>query len=116
MQVLDQVEQLFMKETPPSVNVGETVRVHTKVVEGEKERIQVFEGVVIAMRGGGTREMVTVRKISFGVGVERTFPVHSPQVIKIDRVRSGRVRRAKLYFLRDKKGKASRLKEITNEG
>jgi len=115
MQVLDQVEQLFMKETTPKVDVGDTVRVHSKVVEGEKERIQVFEGVVIGMRGGGTREMLTVRKISFGIGVERTFPVHSPQVIKIDRVRSGRVRRAKLYFLRDKKGKAARLKEVKHE-
>ena len=115
MQVLDQVEQLFMKETTPAVSVGDTVRVHSKVVEGEKERIQVFEGVVIGLRGGGNRAMMTVRKISFGVGVERTFPLHSPQVIKIDRVRSGRVRRAKLYFLRDKKGKAARLKEVKNE-
>ena len=115
MQVLDQVEQLFMKETTPEVSVGDTVKVHSKVVEGEKERIQVFEGVVIGLRGGGTRAMMTVRKISFGVGVERTFPLHSPQVIKVDRVRSGRVRRAKLYFLRDKKGKAARLKEVKNE-
>ncbi|MDA8027532.1 MAG: 50S ribosomal protein L19 [Nitrospiraceae bacterium] len=115
MQVLDQVEQLFMKEEAPKVSVGETVRVHTKVVEGEKERIQVFEGVVIGVRGGGTREMMTVRKISFGVGVERTFPLHSPQVIKVDHVRSGRVRRAKLYFLREKKGKAARLKEAKEE-
>ena len=115
MQVLDQVEQLFMKDEAPKVAVGETVRVHFKVVEGEKERVQVFEGVVIGIRGGGTREMMTVRKISFGIGVERTFPVHSPQVIKIDRVRAGKVRRAKLYFLRDKKGKAARLKESSEE-
>lgn len=115
MQVLDQIEQLFMKENPPQVAVGETVRVHFKVVEGEKERVQVYEGVVIGMKGGGTREMITVRKISFGVGVERTFPVHSPQVIKIDRVRVGRVRRAKLYYLRNKKGKAARLKEAKEE-
>ncbi len=115
MQVLDQVEQLFMKDEAPKVAVGETVRVHFKVVEGEKERVQVFEGVVIGIRGGGTREMITVRKISFGIGVERSFPVHSPQVIKIDRVRAGKVRRAKLYFLRDKKGKAARLKETSEE-
>ncbi|MDA8058930.1 MAG: 50S ribosomal protein L19 [Leptospirillum sp.] len=112
MNVIDQVEQLYMKENPPEARIGETVRVHLKIVEGEKERIQVFEGVVIALRGGGTRSMMTVRKISFGVGVERIFPLHSPQIIKIERVRVGKVRRAKLYFLRTKKGKAARLKEV----
>ncbi|MHB8422688.1 MAG: 50S ribosomal protein L19 [Leptospirales bacterium] len=112
MNVLDQVEQLYMKETPIDVRIGETVRVHLKIVEGEKERIQVFEGVVIALRGGGTRAMMTIRKISFGIGVERMFPMHSPQIVKVERVRAGRVRRAKLYYLRTKKGKAARLQEI----
>ncbi len=112
MNVLDQVEQLYMKENPTDVRIGETVRVHLKIVEGEKERIQVFEGVVIALRGGGTRAMMTVRKVSFGIGVERIFPLHSPQIVKIERIRAGKVRRATLYYLRGKKGKAARLQEI----
>ena len=112
MNVLDQVEQLYFKENPVDVRIGETVRVHLKIVEGEKERVQVFEGVVIALRGGGTRSMMTVRKISFGVGVERMFPLHSPQIVKVDRVRVGKVRRDKLYYLRTKKGKAARLQEV----
>lgn len=112
MNVLDQVEQLYMKDNPMDVRIGETVRVHLKIVEGEKERIQVFEGIVIALKGGGTRAMMTVRKVSFGVGVERIFPLHSPQIVKIERIRSGKVRRAKLYYLRGKKGKAARLQEI----
>jgi large subunit ribosomal protein L19 len=87
------------------------VRVHVRVVEGEKERIQVFEGVVIARKGGSSRETFTVRKISYGMGVERIFPLHSPMIDKIDVVRAGRVRRAKLYYLRSKKGRAARIRE-----
>ena len=87
------------------------MRVHVRVVEGEKERIQVFEGVVIARKGGSSRETFTVRKISYGMGVERIFPLHSPMVDKIDVVRAGRVRRAKLYYLRSKKGRAARIRE-----
>jgi large subunit ribosomal protein L19 len=87
------------------------VRVHVRVVEGEKERIQVFEGVVIARKGGSSRETFTVRKVSYGTGVERIFPLHSPMLEKIDVVRMGRVRRAKLYYLRSKKGRAARIRE-----
>ena len=112
MNVIDQVEAREMKEKPPEVRTGDTVRVHMRIVEGEKERIQVIEGVVIRVRGGGIRKTVTVRKISFGVGVERIFPIHSPRVEKIDVVKHARVRRAKLYYLRDLRGKAARLKEI----
>ena len=90
---------------------GDTVRVHVKVREGDKERIQIFEGVVIGLHRGGTRASFTVRKVSFGQGVERIFPLHSPTIAKVDVVRSARVRRAKLYFLRDLKGKAARMKE-----
>ena len=96
----------------PDMRPGDTVRVHVKVREGEKERVQVFEGVVIGKHGGGVRETFTVRKVTFGQGVERVFPLHSPIIDKIDVVRSARVRRAKLYFLRKLKGKAARLKEL----
>ena len=112
MNLIDQIETSGMKEKPPEVNVGDTVRVHMRIVEGEKERIQVIEGVVIRLRGGGIRKSVTVRKISFGVGVERIFPIHSPRVEKIDVVKRARVRRAKLYYLRDLRGKAARLTEL----
>jgi len=95
----------------PDMRPGDTVRVHVRVREGEKERIQVFEGVVIGKHGGGVRETFTVRKVAFGQGVERVFPLHSPVLDKIEVVRSARVRRAKLYFLRKLKGKAARLKE-----
>jgi large subunit ribosomal protein L19 len=95
----------------PSFRVGDTVRVHAKVVEGEKERIQVFEGVVIGRQGSGMREAVRVRKLSYGVGVERLFPLHSPMVDKIELAREGKVRRAKLYYLRELRGRASRIKE-----
>ena len=95
----------------PDMRAGDTVRVHVKVREGEKERVQVFEGVVIGKHGGGVRETFTVRKVTLGQGVERVFPLHSPIIDKIDVVRSARVRRAKLYFLRKLKGKAARLKE-----
>ena len=112
MNVIDQIETSGMKENPPEVRVGDTVKVHMRIVEGEKERIQVIEGVVIRLRGGGIRKSVTVRKMSFGVGVERIFPIHSPRVEKIDIVKHAKVRRAKLYYLRDLRGKAARLKEI----
>ena len=96
----------------PAFQTGDTVRVHAKVVEGSRERIQVFEGVVISRKGQGISEMYTVRKISSGIGVERTFPVHTPRVEKIEVVRHGKVRRAKLYYLRALQGKAARIKEI----
>jgi large subunit ribosomal protein L19 len=95
----------------PAIKPGDTVKVHVKVREGDKERIQVFEGMVIGMHRGGARATFTVRKVSFGQGVERIFPLHSPTIAKVDLVRSARVRRAKLYFLRELKGKAARMKE-----
>ena len=111
MNRLERLEQTFPTNTVPAFEIGDTVRVHVKVIEGEKERIQVFEGVVIARKGKKISEMVTVRKISYGVGVERIFPVHSPNVAKIDVMRKGKVRRAKLYYLRDKKGKQAKVPE-----
>ncbi|MET3575271.1 50S ribosomal protein L19 [Bhargavaea ullalensis] len=96
----------------PTFRPGDTVRVHVKVVEGTRERIQVYEGVVIKRRGGGISETFTVRKISYGVGVERTFPVHTPKIAKLEVIRRGKVRRAKLYYLRNLRGKAARIKEI----
>jgi large subunit ribosomal protein L19 len=96
----------------PRMKAGDTVRVHVRVKEGDKERIQMFEGVVINLRRGGLRASFTVRKVSFGQGVERIFPLHSPTIQKVDVVRSAKVRRAKLYFLRDLKGKAARMKEV----
>ena len=95
----------------PAMKSGDTVRVHLKVREGDKERIQIFEGIIIGLHRGGARASFTVRKVSFGQGVERIFPMHSPTIAKVDVVRSARVRRAKLYFLRDLKGKAARMKE-----
>ena len=103
---------LGMKEIKVRFEPGDTVKVHTKVVEGDSERIQIFDGVVIARRGSGVSETFTVRKTSYGVGVERVFPVHSPRIDKIEVVKSGKVRRAKLYYLRGRQGKAARLKEI----
>lgn len=111
MNQLQQVEETFLKTDIPDFRAGDTVRVHVRVVEGEKERIQVFQGVVIGRRGGGTRETFTVRKISGGIGVERIFPVHSPIIDKIEVVRQGKVRRAKLYYLRGLRGKAARIEE-----
>ncbi len=107
------IEQKEIKGTPPAFRVGDTVKVHVKVKEGEKDRIQVFGGMVIAMKGGGTGSTFTVRKISDGIGVERIFPMHSPIIGKIEVVRRGKVRRAKLYYLRDRKGKAARVEEET---
>jgi len=101
----------MMKEDAPQVKIGQTVKVHVKIREGERERIQVFEGTVIARNNSGIAETFTVRRVSYGVGVERVFPVHSPNVAKVEVVRNGRVRRAKLYYLRDRVGKASKLKE-----
>jgi len=107
------VEQREIKGSAPVFHVGDSVKVHVKVKEGEKDRIQVFQGMVIAMKGGGTGGTFTVRKISDGVGVERIFPLHSPIISKVDVMRRGRVRRAKLYYLRDRKGKAARIEEET---
>lgn len=109
--IIDLVEKTSLKEQPPQFEVGDTVDVHNKILEGNKERIQVFSGVVIAKSGTGTREMFTVRRIVAGEGVERKFPIHSPRIAKIDVKRSSVVRRAKLYFLRERVGKAVRLKE-----
>lgn len=111
MNRLERIQRSLAKKIIPSFEIGDTVRVHVKVIEGEKERIQVFEGVVIARKGRQNSETFTVRKISYGVGVERIFPVHSPVVSRIDVVRQGRVRRAKLYYLREKKGKMARVAE-----
>jgi large subunit ribosomal protein L19 len=111
MQRLSAVERDQIKSVVPPFRAGDTVRVHIKVAEGGRDRLQAFEGVVIGRRGGGLREAFTVRRISHGVGVERTFPVHSPRVEKIEILRSGRVRRAKLYYLREKIGKETRIRE-----
>ena len=105
------IEQSFLRTDIPVFRPGDTVKVHVRVVEGNRERVQVFQGVVIRRQGGGVRETFTVRKISFGVGVERTFPVHSPSIAKLEIVQRGRVRRAKLYYLRDLRGKKARIKE-----
>ena len=111
MNKVDIVEQSRLRDDIPEFRPGDTVKVNVRVVEGTRSRIQVFEGVVIARKGGGLRETFTVRKISFGVGVERTFPVHSPVIESIEVTRRGKVRRAKLYYLRDRVGKAARIKE-----
>lgn len=114
MNLLEAVEEGFKKNVT-SFNVGDTVRVLVKVIEGDKERIQPFEGIVIAMRGSGTRETFMVRKVSFGIGVERIFPLCSPTIDKIEVLKRGSVRRAKLYYLRGKKGKAAKIKEKERE-
>jgi len=111
MNTLDQIEAEQTKKNPPELRPGETVRVHVKVVEGEKERTQIFEGIVIRLSGKGNRATFTVRKISYGVGVERIFPLHSPRVEKVEVVSRGKVRRAKLYYLRGRSGKGARLYE-----
>ncbi len=110
-QILELVEQGSLKSEPPEFQIGDTVDVHTRILEGEKERIQIFNGVVIARAGSGTRETFTVRRIVGGEGVERKFPLHSPKIAQIEVKRRGVVRRAKLYFLRDRVGKAVRLRE-----
>ena len=101
-----------LKSEVPQFNIGDTVRVHNKIVEGTRERIQIFEGTIIARHGGGISETFTVRRLSYGVAVEKTFPVHSPNVEKVEITRTGKVRRAKLYYLRDKVGKDSKVKEL----
>jgi large subunit ribosomal protein L19 len=111
MNSTDLIEQPFLRTDLPAFRPGDTVKVHVRVVEGSRERVQVFQGVVIARSGGGIRETFTVRKISFGVGVERTFPVHSPSIAKLELIQRGRVRRAKLYYLRDLRGKKARIRE-----
>ena len=111
MTAMEMVEKAQLTERP-RMKAGDTVRVHVRVKEGDKERIQVFEGLIIGMHRGSTRASITVRKVSFGQGVERIFPLHSPIVQKIEVVRSAKVRRAKLYYLRDLKGKAARMKEV----
>jgi ribosomal protein L19 len=109
--IIASIEQENMKKEVPVFEIGDTVRVYVKVVEGTRERLQAFEGTVIARKGGGLRETFTVRRISFGIGVERTFPIHSPRVDHVDVVRKGKVRRAKLYYLRELTGKAAKIKE-----
>ncbi|SFI44509.1 50S ribosomal protein L19 [Selenomonas caprae] len=111
MNIIETLEKEQLRSDIPAFGPGDTVRVHAKIVEGSRERIQMFEGVVIARQGTGVRETFTVRRISYGVGVERMFPVHSPRIEKIDVVRKGIVRRAKLYYLRNLTGKAARIKE-----
>jgi large subunit ribosomal protein L19 len=111
MQTLDSIDAASLRSDVPQFRPGDTVKVHVRVVEGNRERIQVFQGVVIARQGGGVRETFTVRKVSFGVGVERTFPVHSPIVDHVEIVTRGDVRRAKLYYLRDLRGKKAKIKE-----
>ena len=112
MNIIDQIEKENLKNEVPVFAVGDTVKVSVKVVEGAKERIQNYEGIVIAKKNGGIRETFTVRRISYGIGVERTFPVHSPKIAGITVVKRGKVRRAKLYYLRDLTGKAAKVEEI----
>ena len=110
--IIDEITKEQLRTDLPAFRPGDTVRVHVQVVEGNRERVQLFEGVVIKRRGGGISETFTVRKVSYGVGVERTFPLHSPKIVKLEVVRRGKVRRAKLYYLRNLRGKAARIKEI----
>ncbi len=110
MDLIRAVEETYLREIP-DFSIGDTIRVYVRVVEGDKERIQPFEGVVIARRGSGIKETIMVRKVSYGIGVERIFPLHSPVIEKIEVIRRGDVRRAKLYYLRHKKGKAAKVKE-----
>lgn len=110
MEALNLITQDSLKAELPKFSIGDTVKVHVRITEGEKSRIQMFEGTVIAKKHGGVNETFTVRRVSHGVGVERVFPLHSPSVVNVEIVREGRVRRAKLYYLRDKVGKAARVK------
>ena len=111
MEIISTIEKEMMKKDIPDFNVGDTVRVYVKVVEGTRERLQAFEGIVIQKKHGGVSETFTVRRLSYGVGVERVFPVHSPKIERIEVVRRGRVRRAKLFYLRDRVGKAASVRE-----
>lgn len=110
-EIIRSIEKAQLRTDLPQFGIGDTIRVHVKVVEGNRERLQAFEGVVIAKRNGSIRETFTVRRVSYGIGVERTFPMHSPRVDHIDIVRRGKVRRAKLYYLRNLQGKAAKIKE-----
>jgi len=114
MDLIKSIENEQLKGDLTAFNVGDTIKVHVKIKEGNRERIQIFEGVVIKKQGGSNRETFTVRKISYGIGVERTFPVHSPKIEKIEVTRRGKVRRAKLFYLRERTGKATKVKELTN--
>lgn len=113
MDIIKRIENQQIKTDLPEFRVGDTLKVHYKVVEGSRERVQIFEGVVIQRQGGGIGETFTARRISYGVGVERTFPLHSPRIAKIEVIRRGSSRRARLYYLRDRQGKAARVKEKT---
>ena len=111
MDLMKALTSQYMKEELPQMNVGDTVRVHVKIKEGTRERVQVFEGTIIARKHGGIEESITVRRLSYGVGCEKVFPVHSPKIVKVETVRRGKVRRAKLYYLRNRLGKAAKVKE-----
>ncbi len=111
MDIIKAITESQLRTDLPKIEIGDTVKVHVKVKEGTRERVQIFEGTVISMKNGGISETFTVRRLSYGVGVERTFPVHSPNLAKIEVVRHGKVRRAKLYYLRDRVGKAAKVKE-----
>ena len=111
-EIIRSIEAKQIRSDLPQINVGDTVRVLVKVVEGNRERLQAFEGTVIAKRNGGIRETFTVRRVSYGIGVERTFPINSPRVDHVELIRHGKVRRAKLYYLRDRQGKAAKIKEV----
>ena len=111
MDLMKALTSQYMKEELPQMNVGDTVRVHVKIKEGARERVQVFEGTIIARKHGGIEESITVRRLSYGVGCEKVFPVHSPSSVKVETVRRGKVRRAKLYYLRNRLGKAAKVKE-----
>lgn len=111
MDALKLISNSSLKENAPEINIGDTVKVHVRIKEGEKSRIQVFEGTVIAKKHGGVNETFTVRRVAHGCGIERVFPIHSPSVEKVEIVRNGKVRRAKLYYLRDRVGKAAKVKE-----
>ena len=111
MDLMKALTSQYMKEELPQMNVGDTVRVHVKIKEGARERVQAFEGTIIARKHGGIEESITVRRLSYGVGCEKVFPVHSPNIVKVETVRRGKVRRAKLYYLHNRLGKAAKVKE-----
>ena len=113
MNLIDQIEAGELKKEAPQIRIGDTVRAHIRIIEGEKERVQVFEGIAIRLHGGGVRETVTLRKVSFGVGVERILPLHSPQLEKAEVVRRAKVRQAKLYYLRERSGKAADSRNLS---
>ena len=112
MDLMKALTSQYMKNELPEMNIGDTVRVHVKIKEGSRERIQVFEGTIIAKKHGGIEETITVRRISYGVGCEKVFPVHSPSIVSVETIRRGKVRRAKLYYLRDRVGKAANVKGL----